>query len=70
MRCSVLATQLIFTQHGRIVESTGARMFGLDDVEVTKRRKYVGHVRKEIEVRLLSSLNVSGTDSLVCKSRI
>jgi len=34
----------------RIVESTDARMFGLDDAEVQKRRRYVGHVRKEIEV--------------------
>ncbi|KAJ3561940.1 hypothetical protein NP233_g9882 [Leucocoprinus birnbaumii] len=33
----------------KIVESTDARMFGLDDAEVTKRRRYVGHVRKEIE---------------------
>ncbi|KAF5356741.1 hypothetical protein D9756_006684 [Leucocoprinus leucothites] len=33
----------------KIVESTDARMFGLDDAEVSKRRKYVGHVRKEIE---------------------
>lgn len=29
-------------------------MFGLDDAEVQKRRRYVGHVRKEIEVSLLS----------------
>ncbi|TFY76266.1 hypothetical protein EWM64_g7747 [Hericium alpestre] len=29
--------------------STGARMFGLDEVEVIKRRQYVGHVRREIE---------------------
>jgi len=35
----------------RIVESTDARMFGLDEAEVQKRRRYVGHVRKEIEVR-------------------
>ena len=35
----------------RIVESTGARMFGLDDGEVIQRRRYVGHVRNEIEVR-------------------
>lgn len=34
----------------RIVESTDARMFGLNDAEVQKRRRYVGHVRKEIEV--------------------
>jgi hypothetical protein len=36
----------------RIVESTGARMFGLDDAEVTERRRYVGRVRREIQVRL------------------
>ncbi len=35
----------------RIVETTGARMFGLDDGEVIKRRQYVRHVRSEIEVR-------------------
>ncbi|KAI0261641.1 t-SNARE [Gloeopeniophorella convolvens] len=33
----------------RIVETTGARMFGLDDAEVIQRRRYVGHVRREIE---------------------
>ncbi|KAF9046231.1 t-SNARE [Panaeolus papilionaceus] len=32
-----------------IVESTDARMFGLDDAEVANRRRYVSHVRKEIE---------------------
>lgn len=35
----------------RIVESTGARMFGLDDAEVSERRRYVGRVRREIQVR-------------------
>jgi hypothetical protein len=35
----------------RIVETTGARMFGLDDGEVIKRRRYVSHVRSELEVR-------------------
>ncbi|KAF6744107.1 t-SNARE [Ephemerocybe angulata] len=33
----------------KIVESTDARMFGLDDAEVQSRRQYVTHVRKEIE---------------------
>ncbi|KAH7923071.1 hypothetical protein BV22DRAFT_1036747 [Leucogyrophana mollusca] len=33
----------------KIVESTGARMFGLDDREVAARRDYVGRVRREIE---------------------
>ncbi|KAI0277929.1 t-SNARE [Russula aff. rugulosa BPL654] len=33
----------------RIVEATGARMFGLDDGEVLQRRRYVSHVRSEIE---------------------
>jgi len=33
----------------KIVESTGARMFGLEDAEVMARRRYVGHVRREIE---------------------
>lgn len=38
----------------RIVESTDARMFGLDDKEVQSRRQYVTHVRKELEVRSVS----------------
>ncbi|KAJ7754460.1 t-SNARE [Mycena metata] len=33
----------------KIVESTDARMFGLDDMEVQERRRYVVHVRKEID---------------------
>ncbi|KAH8987892.1 t-SNARE [Lactarius akahatsu] len=33
----------------KIVETTGARMFGLDDTEVIQRRRYVSHVRGEIE---------------------
>ncbi|KAJ7686659.1 t-SNARE [Mycena rosella] len=33
----------------KIVESTDARMFGLDDMEVQERRRYVIHVRKEID---------------------
>lgn len=37
----------------RIVESTDARMFGLDDAEVQRRRRYVSDVRKEIQVRSL-----------------
>ena len=42
----------------RIVESTDARMFGLDDAEVQKRRRYVGYVRTEIRVgSYLSSFN-------------
>jgi hypothetical protein len=35
----------------RMVEDTGPRYFGLDDAEVSERRKYVGRVRREIEVR-------------------
>jgi syntaxin 6 len=33
----------------KMVEDTGPRYFGLDDAEVSERRKYVGHVRREIE---------------------
>ncbi|KAI0947963.1 hypothetical protein AcW1_009591 [Taiwanofungus camphoratus] len=33
----------------KIVESTGARMFGLEETEVIERRRYVGYVRREIE---------------------
>ncbi|KAG5652798.1 hypothetical protein H0H81_003628 [Sphagnurus paluster] len=35
----------------KIVESTDARMFGLDDTEVQRRRRYVGDVQKQIQVR-------------------
>ena len=34
----------------RIVETTGARMFGIEDVELQERKKYVMHVRRELEV--------------------
>lgn len=37
----------------KIVENTGARMFGLEEAEVMERRRYVGFVRKEIDVRSL-----------------
>ncbi|KAF7325919.1 SNARE domain protein [Mycena kentingensis (nom. inval.)] len=33
----------------KIVESTDARMFGLTDAEVQERRRYVVHVRREID---------------------
>ncbi|KAN0084542.1 t-SNARE [Tylopilus felleus] len=32
----------------KVVESTGPRLFNLDDAEVAKRRRYVGQVRREI----------------------
>ncbi|KAG1736099.1 t-SNARE [Suillus paluster] len=32
-----------------MVEDTGPRYFGLDDAEVSERRKYVGRIRREIE---------------------
>ncbi|KIL63132.1 hypothetical protein M378DRAFT_80101 [Amanita muscaria Koide BX008] len=32
-----------------VVETTGPRLFGLDESEVAKRRTYVSHVKKEIE---------------------
>lgn len=35
----------------KIVESTDARMFGLDDAEVQRRRRYVSDVHKEIQSR-------------------
>jgi len=34
-----------------MVESSGASAFGLAKTEVAERRRYVGHVRREIEVR-------------------
>ncbi|KAG1745252.1 snare protein TLG1/Syntaxin [Suillus lakei] len=33
----------------KMVEDTGPRYFGLDDAEVSERRKYVGRIRREIE---------------------
>ncbi|KAE9407916.1 hypothetical protein BT96DRAFT_954253 [Gymnopus androsaceus JB14] len=33
----------------RIVETTGPRMFGLEESEVQERRRYVAYVRKEVE---------------------
>lgn len=36
----------------KMVEDTGPRYFGLDDAEVSERRKYVGHVRRQIEDRV------------------
>ncbi|KZP15278.1 hypothetical protein FIBSPDRAFT_867369 [Athelia psychrophila] len=33
----------------KIVESAGARMFGLDEAEVMERRRYVGRVKREIQ---------------------
>jgi len=33
----------------KIVETTGPRMFGLEESEVASRRRYVSHVRNEIE---------------------
>jgi len=33
----------------KIVETTGPRLFGLDDGEVVQRRRYVSHVRGQIE---------------------
>ncbi|KIJ36942.1 hypothetical protein M422DRAFT_69539 [Sphaerobolus stellatus SS14] len=50
----------------RIVEDTGARLFGLDDREVIERRKYVDHVRKLIETM---RGEVSGTTSTSTSSR-
>lgn len=44
----------------RIVESTDARMFGLDDAEVQRRRRYVRDARKEIQVRSISSSHPRG----------
>lgn len=41
----------------RIVETTGPRMFGLEESEVQERRRYVAYVRKEVEVRFSLPLN-------------
>lgn len=64
-----------FPSHYRIVESRDARMFGLDDAEVSKRRKYVVYVWKTIEVRtpypsfLLPPVPLHVLISRNCKSR-
>ncbi|EIW78364.1 hypothetical protein CONPUDRAFT_83799 [Coniophora puteana RWD-64-598 SS2] len=39
----------------KIVEETGPRMFGIDEKEVTLRRKYVSKVRVQIEVSIHAS---------------
>ncbi|TEB20621.1 snare protein TLG1/Syntaxin [Coprinellus micaceus] len=46
----------------KIVESTDARMFGLDDGEVANRRRYVTHVRREIE-SMRAEVNSSSSSS-------
>ena len=38
------------------MESTGARLFGLEEEEVIERRRYVSHVRQEIEVRIFVTI--------------
>lgn len=50
-RFTLTLSHLGWMSSPRIVETTGARMFGLDDREVIQRRRYVSHVRGEIEVR-------------------
>lgn len=52
----LLITYLSRSPCVRIVEDAGGRMFGLEEREVTARRKYVNHVRSEIEVRVLRLL--------------
>lgn len=49
--------RVLLISHPRIVESTDARLFGLDDAEVQKRRQYVGYVRTEIRVGSTYSLS-------------
>ena len=46
-----LLTRRAYTLPLRIVETTGPRMFGLDDTEVAERRRYVGRVKRDIQVR-------------------
>jgi hypothetical protein len=54
VRFSVFFFALRLLTPARIVESTGARLFGLTDAEVLVRRRYVKHVKSEIEVHALS----------------
>ena len=39
-----------------MVEAAGARAFGLTEDQVMERRRYVSHVRHEIDVRVAPSL--------------
>ena len=48
----------------RIVESTGARMFGLEETEVMERRRYVGFVRREIDVRCSAEVAAKRTEHM------
>lgn len=53
----------------RIVEETGPRMFGLEESDVMERRRYVNHVKREIEVRLLACFAYCGL-KIRCKDRL
>ncbi|KAJ3905282.1 syntaxin 6, N-terminal-domain-containing protein [Lentinula edodes] len=46
----------------KIVESTGPRMFGLEESEVQERRRYVAYVRKEVE-NMRAELNTEHSTS-------
>jgi len=51
---------LILQYDNRIVESTDARLFGLTDAVVQERRRYVKHVKSEIEVSNRISVEAFG----------
>ncbi|EMD35523.1 hypothetical protein CERSUDRAFT_116261 [Gelatoporia subvermispora B] len=54
----------------KIVESTGARMFGLEEMEVMQRRQYVTHVRREIESMRAEVESESGASRSRPQSRL
>ncbi len=51
---AVTHAQVLILVSFRIVETTGPRMFGLEESEVQDRRRYVAHVRRAVEVRTSS----------------
>lgn len=54
----------------KIVENTGARMFGLEEAEVMERRRYVGFVRKEIDGRTCAPRSTLSLGRVRARSRV
>lgn len=48
----------------RIVEETGARMFGIEDDELVRRRQYVVRVKQTVQVCSFSYLTSSSLTTL------
>lgn len=58
MSFQIRVLDLVCSHSLRIVEETGARMFGLEEREVMERRRYVEFVRKEIDVRTFTRSDI------------